>query len=532
MAEKETDRGNTNSIQGASKLEFRGLEFSHLDNTPKRVCQLKNLPLTQAPLFGSKSYEMTATGAPIISASQAFLKSPNWSEYAPGRLYFQKPFGKGRFIEFYILNKQADQPESIASQAEDEILDRYGVMAARLHIVFASYAARQAEPWKEPFVLRGSELIETLQVYKTKQLTKSQKLKAIAELALVVGTLGTVIHWYEGNLNLCIKERTLLWIVSVQEYNQLNLLGLPEETLEVIITVQPGLWTRKFLNVEGEKKRTALHQYSFIPKQFFDLDPHRQKLATSLALYIIQNSRAHKSGVYTISKLLNSVLPQSQIEQAVNDYRYGWKLKEKVDEALLILKDQVGFNIDFDDERYPVWLRPLWAMPSKLSCLPTSKRNQCLLGMKKFPNNYIQNYFLPALLKFSVPLEIQKDLERAKSSQSHKVKKLSQKHPQITSEDTEISALERANITPSALLPETKSSRSPITELSSSEKLTGAIVKLARIAIGMNQRQLAKAIGMSQSWVRDLEKVNPDKPIHSKHLPKLKEVLGLNYPCP
>lgn len=531
MAEQETTLGNASVTQGASKLKFRGLEVSDSDNTPNRVHQTKNLPLTQPPLFGSRPYEMTATGAPIISASQAFLKSPDWSEYAPDRLYFQKPFGKGRFIEFYILNKLANQPESIASQAEDEILDRYGVMAARLHVIFATYAAQQTEPWKEPFVLRGSELIKTLKVYKTKQLTKSQKLKAIAELALVVGTLGAVIHWYEGDLNLCIKERTPLWIVSVQEYNQLNLLELSEETLEVIITVQPGLWTRNFLNVEGEKKRTALHQYGFIPKQFFDLDPHRQKLATSLALYIIQNSRAHKSGMYTISTLLSNVLPQNQIEQAINDYRYAWKFKEKIDEALLVLRDKLGFNIDFDDERYPVWLRPLWAMPEELSCLPTSQRNQRLLGMKKVPTNYIQNYFLPALLKFSLPLEIQKLLNQSESLKSQKINKSSQAKTQSNSEHRQTSTVERVKTTPSSAA-RTKTKSSLIKELSYSEKLTGAIVKQARIAIGMNQRQLAKAIGMSQSWVRDLEKIDPDKPIHSKHLPKLKEVLELNYPCP
>lgn len=92
-------------------------------------------------------------------------------------------------------------------------------------------------------MLRGSELIKTLRLYKSKKLTKSQKLKAIADLAWVVGTLGAVIHWYEGELNLCVKERTLLWSVSVQEYSQPNLLGEADELCEVVIRVQPGLWT-------------------------------------------------------------------------------------------------------------------------------------------------------------------------------------------------------------------------------------------------------------------------------------------------
>ena len=316
MPEADNQRTDTNIQLGLSQLEMPLADVPQPDQRLKRLRKPRNLPRTEIPLFTQRPYEIMATGAPVISATQAYLKSPDWNEYEAGRLYFQKPFGKKHYIEFYILNKQEHQPEFIASQAEREILARYGVMAARLHAVFATYAASQTEPWKESFVLRGSELIKILQVYKTKKLTKSQRLKAIADFAWVVGTLGAVIHWYEGELNLCVRERSLLWIVSVQEYTQPNLLNEADEICEVTIRVQPGLWTYNFLNFERERQRKALYQYGFIPKQLFDLDPYRQKLATSLVLYIIQNSRAHASGVYTIESLLSSVLPQYELEQA------------------------------------------------------------------------------------------------------------------------------------------------------------------------------------------------------------------------
>jgi hypothetical protein len=362
MEAVENSQGDATDRLGASQLEITGLEVPQLGNAKQRLRKPKNLPRTELPLFTNKPYEMMATGAPVISATQAYLKPPDWNEYGHGRLYFQKPFGKGRSIEFYILNKQEHQPDSISNQAEHKIIDQYGVMAARLHAVFATYAARQAEPWKEPFVLRGSELIKTLRLYKTKKLTKSQKLKAIADLALVVGTLGAVIHWYEGELDLCVKERTLLWIVSVQEYSQPYLLEEADRLYEVIIRVQPGLWTYSFLNAEGERQRKALYQYGLIPKQLFDVDPYRQKLATSLALYLSQNSRAHKSGAYTIETLLSNVLPRQEISQTLQNYIYAWRLKEKLDEALLVLRDAVGLEIEFDDETYPIWLRPSWVL--------------------------------------------------------------------------------------------------------------------------------------------------------------------------
>lgn len=517
MGAVENSKGDATDRLGASQLEVTGLEVPQLGNAKQRLRKPKNLPRTELPLFTNKPYEMMATGAPVISATQAYLKSPDWNEYGHGRLYFQKPFGKGRSIEFYILNKQEHQPDSISNQAEQKILDQYGVMAARLHAVFATYAARQAEPWKEPFVLRGSDLIKTLQIYKTKKLTKSQKLKAIADLALVVGTLGAVIHWYEGELDLCVKERTLLWIVSVQEYSQPCLLEEADRLYEVIIRVQPGLWTYSFLNAQGERQRKALYQYGLIPKQLFDVDPYRQKLATSLALYLIQNSRAHKSGAYTIETLLSNVLPRQEISQTLQNYVYAWRLKEKLDEALLVLRDAVGLEIEFDDETYPIWLRPSWGLPDNLHHLPTKVRNQQLLGMKKMPDNYIQNHWLPATLTLTMPPGIQERLDafiNRKASDTNRIVKRKSIKPSMTHATLEGQSDRQPTQTP----PQLPTSTPPAC-------LTGDTVKQMRETKGWTQAYLASLVGKSVSWVKLIE--SGRRRIQDADRLTLRQVLGL-----
>lgn len=517
MEVAENNKGDTTSQPGASQLEITGLKVPLLGNAKKRLRKPRNLPRTELPLFTNKPYEMMATGAPVISATQAYLKPPDWNEYDQGRLYFQKPFGKGRSIEFYILNKQEHQPEYISNQAEHKILDQYGVMAARLHAVFATYAARQAEPWKEPFVLRGSELIKTLRLYKSKKLTKSQKLKAIADLAWVVGTLGAVIHWYEGELNLCVKERTLLWSVSVQEYSQPNLLGEADELYEVVIRVQPGLWTYNFLNKEGERDRKALYQYGLIPKQLFDIDPYRQKLATSLALYLIQNSRAHKSGAYTIETLLSNVLPQRDIDQALQNYVYAWRLKEGLDEALLVLRDALGLEIKFDDGTYPIWLRPLWVLSNDLRNLPTKARNQRLLGTKKMPDNYIQNHWLPATLTLTMPPGIQERLDafvNRKASDTNGVAKRRSRKTSITHGAVEAQSNQKSPQTPPQETPFTQ----PVC-------LTGDTVKQTRETRGWTQAYLASLVGKSVSWVKLIE--TGRRKIQDADRAILRQVLGL-----
>lgn len=522
MQELDNNKGNTIPQPASYELEVAGLDLPPPERGSKRIRKQKDLPLTERPLFDNSPIERMATGAPVISATQAYLKRPDWAKYKQDSLCFPKVFGKGRCIEFYILNNQEHQPEFITHQAEQEILDRYGVMAARLHAVFATYAARQHEPWKEPFNLRGTELIKTLGLHRTNRMNKSQKLKAVADLAWIVGTLGAAIHWYEGNLDLRVTRKSPIWtILYVEEFYQSEIIQETAELTEVIIRVMPGAWAEKFLNKVGSQQKKALYQYGVLPKQLFDIDPHSQKLAANLALYIIQNSRAHKSGVYTISSLLGNVLSQAEIEQAANDYRYGWRLKESVDEAILVLQDKLSLGIEFDDDTYPIWLRPLWAMPDELSHLPTRERHQRLLGARKLPNNYIQNSWFPAKLTFKLPALIRKRLDEIEASKGVSAERISKCQSVRYSQPSKVGAPQSVKTPPQTM------KSSSFTQVPESGELTGAMVRQARLAIRMSQRDVARAIGMSQSWVRDIEKDGRERPIPLEHALKLREVLGI-----
>ncbi|NJM17353.1 MAG: helix-turn-helix domain-containing protein [Richelia sp. RM2_1_2] len=493
------------------KQEVDGLSVKKTVSASRKLIRL---PPTEPPLFQQKQYEMIANGIPIISATSAYLQHPNWNEYGNGRLYFQKIFGKSRYIKFSILNKESHNPEYISNKAEHEIIDRYGVMAARLHAVFATYATHSSEPWREPFFLKGSQLIKTLRIYRTKKLTVGQKLKAIADLAWVVGTLGIVIYWHEEGIDLCVKERSLLWFVSVQEYGQLNSQGEVEAPQEVVIRVQPGIWAYNFLNRGEEKQKKALHQYGLIPKQIFDLDPHRQKLTTSIALYITQKNFAHKREVYTIENLLNQILHKKHIEQAITDRRYGQKLKESFDNALLTLKNILDLEIEFDDKTYYQWLRPVWSLPENLANTSTKERNQQLLGSKKLPNHYIINHWFPAFISFIPPENVQEKLQKLKTFEANK-----DKNTDISNSRKFSKSVKSDKNDPEVELSQNKSSQ-PVT-------LTGTLVKQRRKAIGMSQAELAQAMGRSQSWVRDLETKLKEQIIKPKYVLKLKTILKI-----
>lgn len=476
----------------------------------KRASRSRTLAKAKIPLFSHKQMEMTATGAPVISATQAYLKHPDWSEYENNRLYFHRSFGKGRHIEFYILNKQKHQPGFITSFAEPEILRLYGIHAARLHAVFATYAAQQKEPWKEPFTLLGSDLIKILRIHTGNKLKKADKLKAIADLAWVLGTLGAKIQWQEGYLDLTIIERSLIWVVNVKEQYQNDLNGNPGELIEVEIEVQAGQWTRNFLNREGEKQRTALYQYGFINQDILAIDPYKKELAAALALYLIQNRRSHPSGKYRIQTLIEAVMSVQEIELVRKD-----KLKRSrfVKRFYVLLEDltEINFTIQFD-ENFPKELLPTWAEASKQETTQTTLTSDP--QEQRMPDGFFDGW-LQGVVLITPPTPIEAELAEFEASKAEVTKQLCKPNGnQITDTDAEAAITVEAEVIEDEPLP--------------IKELTGGLVKQLRQQAKLSQMDVAIAMGMSQSWVRNIENKWQDKPIKPVYADQLRKILKLS----
>lgn len=500
---------NTNNTD--AQLEISGIVVNPAKGGRKRVSRARTLSRTKLPLFTHKQIEMTATGAPVISATQAFLRHPDWSEYEQNRLYFHRSFGKGRHIEFYILNKQKHQPGFITSFAEPEILRLYGIHAARLHAVFATYAAQQKEPWKETFTLLGSDLIKILRIHKGNKLKKADKLKAIADLAWVLGTLGAKIQWQEGYLDLTIVERSLIWIVNVKEQYQNDINGNPVELVEVEIEVQAGQWTRNFLNREGEQRRTALYQYGFINQDVLSIDPYKKELAAALALYLIQNRRSHPSGKYRIQTLLEAVMSVQEIDLIRKD-----KLKRSrfVKRFYILLEDltEINFTIQFD-ESFPKDLLPTWAAIPKEAADEVEPVDS-IPQEQRMPDGFFDAW-LQGVVVIIPPAPIEGELTRFESSKAEVAKQLAKPD---SKQALAADAAEEVITIDAEVIEDRISDR----------ELTGAVVKKLRQEAGLSQMDVAIAMGMSQSWVRNIENKLQDKPLKPLYAERLRKILRLS----
>ena len=503
-----TNIDNTNAKVDAIQLEIFGLDSPQTPVVKKRTRKAINLPSTELPLFANKDIEMMATGAPVTSATQAYLKPPDWEKYNEGCLYFSKEFGKGRFIEFFILNNQKQQPEFITEQAESEILERYGVMAARLHVLFAAYAARQEQPWKDPFDLRGTDLIKSLGLHQTHRMNKSAKLKAVADLAWIVGTLGAKIHWYEGELNLCIRHTSPIWtILYVEEFYQPDLFQETGELIEVVIRVMPGAWTEKFLNKQDEQSKKALYQYGFVNSDIFKLNHYKHNLASALALYLVQNRRFHPKGTYRIESLLRGILSQEKIEEVRQKKQYRSRFFKQFYEALEALTE-IGFKFKFAPS-FPKVLLPAWAeLPdektNKLDPIETAPLEQTL------PKGFFDTW-LNSVVIVTAPLKIESAM---KVFERKKRKALPPKSPKVPKQSNPTQKLEQVKIIDS----QTDIQPEPY------PALTGEMVKQMRQSQGWTQAYLASKIGKSVSWVKLVE--SGRRKINESSQETLREILG------
>lgn len=322
-------------------------------------------PLTEPRLYQNEHITAIPTAAPMISSLEAQLRKDLWQQDSSGIGYFQHQ-AKGsptNIIEHY-LTSAAGNISLLPWDDALQIIDKFGLTTAKLHLIFAAHTMRQEKPWESQFTLKASDLIAELGWDKRTDLTKFQKLNEIANAAFALQCLLVKAVWVEGygkKRAECSVQTSRIWdaIVDVRG-EQLNPEGNIEKPTEVYITVRPGLWTYAFLNKAGCQAKEALYQFGYLAQDILKINPYHDELALRLGLHMTMQSRFHTSGTYKIQTVLKALLPQTLINAARSDRDKARKLTNRWNHALIVLMGlERAFQIEFDPETYPEELRPL-----------------------------------------------------------------------------------------------------------------------------------------------------------------------------
>jgi Helix-turn-helix len=328
------------------------------------------LGLKQKPAAAESSLDLDPvavlpTSIPIASSIRAQLRPDLWQLDANRIAVFQhrSKNNPGNYIEHYITN-----PGDIAMlpwEAAEQIINKFGFDTVKLQLIFASRTMEEAEPWKSEFTLRASDIVQLLGWDRNHSTSLSEKRNAVASTAYALSCLLVKSVWIEGHGKKPVDASMptgRMWDVLITPHGQFDwVTGKIEKPDEVYITVNPGLWTKHFLNRAGSKAKEALHQFGYLAKDILRIDPYHNELALRLAIQLTLDARVRVRNQnpydYRVISLLEEVLAKTQIQQALQDKHKARDLKNRWNSALKLLMS-LGWRIEFDPETYPGWLQP------------------------------------------------------------------------------------------------------------------------------------------------------------------------------
>lgn len=305
------------------------------------------------------------TSIPIASSIRAQLRPDLWAQNENQLAVFQyrSKNNPSNYIEHYITS-----PGDIAMlpwEAAEQIINKFGFDTVKLQLIFAARTMDQVDPWKSPFRLKSSDIIQLLGWDRNHSSSMPEKRNAVASAAYALSCMLVKSVWIEGRGKRKVDASTpigRMWDVLIDPHGQIDwVTGKIENPDEVYITISPGLWTKHFLNRAGSKAKEALHQFGYLARDILQIDPYHNEMALRLAIQLTLDSRVRARNQnpyeYRVVGLLEDVLPRTEIDRALDDKYKARDLKNRWNRALKLLMS-LGWEIEFDPDTYPEWLQP------------------------------------------------------------------------------------------------------------------------------------------------------------------------------
>jgi len=453
--------------------------------------------LTVEPL-GDEDAHRAATGLPW-SKAQATLLSPRiqaqGESLPPGHLHRSRkpvtPTGGGHETLVSVAEHSSAleaNPQAWAHlQKAQQLLETHGPEMARLSLYLSMHVCGRPDP-TAPFLVQGEDLLQDFGLVntsggrgRTAVLERSTRLKHQAELARALDLVTVQAKDYLGpadkNGRRPFRRFTgRLWQVESLELGTESQLTLGAEVAqdptEVVTTlrllVRPGSWVQLYPTRAQEPG--AQLWYGHVATAVLRLSHQRNQLAACLGLYLSTALVEQKARLsegrreFLVGTLLERVTVARELERAQAPGSAGREagrlLRDKWVAALDVLHHAVGFRFSFCRDTYPAWAIP-----------------ESLLGDREPWDGPAPHGALEQLLKGRLtvgwPLPV---LEASTSS--------------------------KAAAESQALVAQV---RTPRIGAAPRGKPSGALLKEARQAAGLNQRAAAELLGLSQSTYNRVE---------------------------
>ncbi|EKV00044.1 helix-turn-helix protein [Leptolyngbya sp. PCC 7375] len=456
------------------------------------------LPAAIADIFLSGKTTPFASSMVIWEACNVLAQRQHlpWQIDADGKLCYHRPVhrGRGEVRLRLATSPERDIPIAMPEDEATEAMAQFDIRATCLHLIFAAYAITLNSPWEEAFVINDQHIEQYLDLNKRKDLSKLDKLTLIKHLVDQVCQLLVALDWpRQGKVKAFSFDEQPIWhLVNTEYYFEKDNQG-GRHLIGLSFTIRPGIWAKHFLNKQDYRNQTAFYQYGTLPKSLLTevmSNWQQHEGAVRLLLWLLFKLRLGGDHRLTVRTLLRIAYGEDRLIEATT-VRGAHKRLLKTFESDLETIYYYGLKPLFDPETYPADIQPLWA---KVIDIPNdvddalefwvNDANQSRSLTDTAPRDKWQRLINARLAGFELSEEWQQTVRR------------------------------RA--------PKRRRKQSQTTQLGS---LSGDVIKAARQRQNLTQRALAKHLGKSQSWVRDVEKGRFR--ISTEDYPRLQQTLGL-----
>ena len=453
-------------------------DYPHLKNIIHQPPNLENR------LFDNNKHQILPSVLPMKTSTLCQLRDDFWQQNdSDGIAYYRQEssHSSDNFIEHYISSRKDIQV--LPWDSARQIIDKFGFNTVLLQLLLAAHAVKCDRPWESQFSLSGTDIIRELGWDKRTDIPLHAKLLELANTAFALDCLLIKAVWEKPNQRkgkrLVTIDTSRMWNIQVRMIGQMDLAGNVDTPEELYITVRPGLWTQGFINSGNANSQDALYQFGYLAQDVMKMNPYHNELALRLAIHLTLDSQTEQILEYRVRELLEIAIPKSKIELACQDRDRKYKLKQQWDRAIAKLIE-LGWEIEFDKETYPEGIQPGSDVRNQHGYIERLL-NAKIYIKSMFPQRVDVNRPLPNLLMPELP-------------------------PPISSQPT-------FKPTPTQV---------PV----AIEDIPNFNIRSARTAKKLTQRELAVAVGVSQSLVAQWER--GARSIDDKHLIKLKQILNIS----
>ena len=464
----------------------------------KGRCKSTLLPVAIPSIFINQATTPFASCMVIWEACNVLAQRQHlpWQTDADGQLCYRRPVHRGRGEMRFRLaaDPESDSPTAMTGDSATAAIAKFDIRATCLHLILAAYAITVDRPWEEPFVLNDQHIEQYLGLDKRKDLTKLDKLSLIKDLVYQSCQLLVSLEWpRQGKVcAFSLSEHPVWRLLDTQYYFEEDAQG-GRHLIGLSFTLQAGIWSRHFLNRQDYRQQTAFYQYSTLSQSLLSeimSNWQQHEGAVRLLLWLLFKLRLGGDHRLTVRTLLRIAYGEERLREATT-IRGAHKRLLKTFESDLETIYYYGLKPLFDPETYPSDIQPLWAKTADI------------------PND------VDAALDFWV-------------NDAHQTRSLTDAAPRDKWRrllNARLSGFELSEDWQQTIPRRITKRRRKQSQSTQVEQLSGSAIKAARQRQNVTQRALAKRLGKSQSWVRDIE--NGRFSINAEDHARLHQTLGI-----